>query len=157
VLAHYVFIGVLQDHIQHPWPSIFWKETFHVKLSFGVFIIVFYALIKAYCHFVIHLFHLLIFNYPQRCFNVFLVLTKLRSFPKQISHQFEFLLRMFFILKETKIEGRNTFYWFKKIIKRGNKMFTHYKERVIRKSKVNCSYPNQVWNDIKRLLHANSY
>jgi hypothetical protein len=26
---------------------------------------------------------------------VFLVLTKLRSFPYQISHQFEFLLRMF--------------------------------------------------------------
>jgi hypothetical protein len=40
-------------------------------------------------------FHLLIFHYPWRCFNVFLVLTKLRSFPNQIFHQFEFLLRMF--------------------------------------------------------------
>jgi hypothetical protein len=39
------------------------------------------------------LFHLLIFHYP--CFNVFLVLIKLKSFPNQISHQFEFSLRMF--------------------------------------------------------------
>lgn len=138
-------------------PLYFEKKLFMSNYLLVFSSLFFYALIKAYCHFVTHLFHLLIFHYPQCCFNVFLVLTKLRSFPKQISHQFEFLLRMFFIWKETKIEGRNTFYWLLKIIKRGNKMFTHYKERVVRKSKVNCSYPIQVWNDIKRLLDANSY
>lgn len=71
------------------------KRNFSHQIIFGVFIICFDTLIKAYCHFIIHFFHLLIFHCPWCCFNVFLVLTKLRSFPNQIFHQFEFLLRMF--------------------------------------------------------------
>jgi hypothetical protein len=49
------------------------------------------------------------------------------------------LIKFSLILKETKVEEENKFYWFEKRKQlKGGKTITHSKERVVRKGKIKC-------------------
>jgi hypothetical protein len=49
--------------------------------------------------------------------------------------------------------GRNIFYWYeKKLIKREKKIFTHFKERMVKKDKIKCPPQVMCGGDIKKIV-----